>query len=350
MSKARYYDKYNFDLDENYEGDVYDEKGLDGQGHEKNQETRRITVLSKKRYRKNDRVRLITEDLPLVGYGVIRNMEEVVKIPKVRSLYLREAFFKCYFQGPYYKSKDFQGAFNIFTSLFYYKEDIREATRKLFDTFNEKKIIKPQSTPVEYEEDYMKLRLYLNGLRTDGLKTLENLPAPKTKLPPKDIQQDLNQLKEFVSKKETIDISFNPKKSDFPPTEHLFAKLAGCDDSDIIHSGKKTFLQLHEKDYGHLNFARISNQLWVQSLAHAIYNFVDEIEKEIIDTGVLHAKINVANIKQAITHFEQHHQDAKLMDEYQKAYFISKRYRKRSVGNKDLKRSSILKAFARSSN
>ena len=65
-----------------------------------NQETKRATTLSSKTDRKRDRVRRIDQDFRMMTFGSIKKMSEKIKIPRVRNSYLREAFFKCYFQGP----------------------------------------------------------------------------------------------------------------------------------------------------------------------------------------------------------------------------------------------------------
>lgn len=312
-----------------------------------NQETERTTSLSTKSYHKRDRVRRIDQEFRMMEYGSIDDMTEKIKIPRVRNSYLREAFFKCYFQGPYYKNKDYAGAFNIFASLFFYKQEIRQATREKFDTLTKENIVKSDLPSIEYTDKYFTLLHYLRSIIFDGFKTLESLPQPEFILPPHELRQDLEKLKEFISKKELVKITFKPKKSDYPDTTELFLNLSGGDSSDIIQKNGDTYLQLFEKDYDHLNFIRISNQLWLQTFAFVVYEAVKEIEQEILQSGVLHAKINVTNIKQAISHFEQYYQDAKHMDNYQKAYFISHRYRKRSTGNRDLVRSSILTALNR---
>jgi hypothetical protein len=312
-----------------------------------NQETERITSLATKTNRVRERVRRIDQDFRMMGYGSIGEMSEKIKIPRVRNSYLREAFFKCYFQGPYFKEKDYVGAFNIFASLFFYKQEIRQATREKFDANTKENIVKSDLPSLEYTDEYFTLLHYLKGIIFDGFKTIASLPQPEIILPPDELRQDPEKFMEFISKKELVKITFKPKKSDYPDTTELFLNLSGGDSSDIIQKNGETYLQLFEKDYGHLNFGRISNQLWLQTFAFVVYEAVKEIEQEILQSEMLHAKINVTNIKQAISHFEQNHPDAKHMDNYQKAYYICHRYRKRSTGNTNLERSSILKALKR---
>lgn len=345
------YDSFERDkeklLNKHFGEGSYERDGFNIFSVENKQETERITTLSKKPSQKRTRVRRIDQEFRMMEYGTIKNMKEKIKIPRVRNAYLREAFFKCYFQGPYFKENDYEGAFNIFSSLFFYKEEIREETRELFDKRTLENLCNSKSASIEYTDEYSTLLHYLKGIIFDGFKTLASLPQPDVKLPPKELSQDLEKVKEFIFKKELVKITFKPKKSDYPDTTELFLNLSGGDSSDIIRKNGETYLQLFEKVYDHLNFIRISNQLWLQTFAFIVYNSVKEIEQEILQSGVLHAKINVTNISQAISHFEQNDPDAKHMDKYQKAYYISHRYRKRSTGNRDLQRSSILKALTR---
>lgn len=283
-------------------------------------------------------LRQINTPFPIPGYDDIQNMPEKVKIPLQRNAYLREAFFKCYFEGLTPNKENFkpEEVLRRFAKLFYYHQEIRIETRKLFHRYNSDNL---------KENRYSALKEYLDRLVNDGCKTLSNLPIPKYKNRPtqddyENRDQALNAFHEWIMGKDQVNITFNPKKRDFPRPEEIFAELAGIELSKVKEVDGRSYINVVEKDHSGNNYRRISNLLWTQSIALIVRDAVEEIEEEIADSGILYAYIEQPTIQAAINHFNQTYPRAKEMDYNEKAYSIAHRY-KNKLKQTPYKRESI---------
>jgi|GEM_PF-4769544 hypothetical protein len=289
--------------------------------------------------------------MPGYGKGKFRNMSKKIKIPRQRNAYLREAFFKCYFSEVTDPNKDKkpEEALRIFAKLFYYHQEVRIETRLFFDRYN---------ADFLKESKYSALKEFLQRLVIDGCKTLSSMPIPEYN---KDSMRKILSIENFENDEQWesatssyfkgtdhVDITFNPKKRDFPRPDELFLELTDKDEDEdaITNNNGRRFISLIERDHSINNYISISGKLWVQAFALLVRDALEDLEQEILTTGVLYAYIPQPTIKAAIDHFNQNYPRAKEMNNYEKAYSISLRY-KNKISDEPYKRASILKALNR---
>jgi len=235
--------------------------------------------------KKRKTLRQINTPFPMPGYGAIQNMPEKVKIPAQRNAYLREAFFKCYFEGKnsnkYFTNEE---VLRRFAKLFYYHQEIRIETRKLFHRFNAENL---------KENKFTALKEYLDRWVNDGCKTLSNLPIPKDKNRPikddyQDEEQAMRAYHEWIMGTDRVKITFNPKKRDFPRPDEMFTELARKELSEIEELDNDSYINVVERDHSDNNYLRISNLLWTQGIALIVRDAVEEIEHEIADIDLFY--------------------------------------------------------------
>jgi len=284
-------------------------------------------VLEANAFNKSNRRKTIRQrdtPFPVHTYGTIRNMSRILKIPKQRNSYLREAFFKCYLEGKgsgiNFKPED---VLRRFAKLFYYHQELRIETRKIFDHRGKELLI---------ENEYTALKEILDRWVFDGCKTLEELPMPDyaNKPKPDDFENEklfYNAGEEWVRGRDTVNITFNHKKRDFPRSQMIFIELAKNEIPNIKEQNEKTIIKIIERDHSGNNYLRISNLLWTQSIALIVRDTIEEIEKEIVGSGVHYAYIELPTIRAAIDHFNQTSPRAKEMTIHEKAYSITHRYK-----------------------
>jgi len=293
-------------------------------------------------------IRGMDTPFPLVGYGKFHNMSKKVKIPAQRNTYLREAFFKLYFNDLASKKIDPVEALRIFATLFFYHQEIRIETRLLFNRCNKENL---------QEDKYSALMEYLNRLVIDGCNSISTTPKPRDyamDIIEKYKRGEYKNKKEYSSaistvlhRKELVDITFNPKKRDFPRTDELFLKLAGKDAGPIEEDKKsRRFISILKLDHSIKHYVSISRLIWTQAVALLVRDALEELEQEINTTGTLYAYIPQVSINSAIDHFNQNYPRAKEMDINEKAYSISLRY-KNKTSDKPYNKKSILKALHR---
>ena len=287
-------------------------------------------------------------DTPFImpKYGRFDNMSQLIKIPRQRNVFLREAFFKCYFRGisTSEEGKTPEEALRIFAKLFYYHQEVRIETRKFFDRFNKEKI---------KEDEYSALKEYVERWVIDGCKTISTMPIPKHDLKNylkrnnfENEKQYYLAVENFAKGTDHVKITFKPKKRDFPQPDELFLELAGKYAGPIKEKNGDRFISFLELDHSISNYRSISAKLWSQAFALLVRDALEELELEIQSTGVLYAYIPQLKIKTAIDHFNQNYPRSNHMDKYEKAYSISHRY-KDKISDVPFKRTSILSEFNR---
>lgn len=298
--------------------------------------------------KKRKTVRGIDTPFNMPGYGIFENMSNKMKIPRQRNAYLREAFFKCYFHGQLMgKERTPTEILRQFAKLFYYHQEVRIETRVFFDRFDESFL---------KENRYTDLKKRLIKLINDGCKTIDTVPRPKiflesikklsnTEKFESTEQQDEAILNHF-NRSDLVDITFDHKKRDFPRPEEIFCELAGKDFEAIKEKNGRMYIPLLERDHSTNNYIHISGKLWVQAFALLVQDAVEEMEQEIINSGVHYAYIPQPSISASIDHFDQTYHRASDMDNREKAYSISHRY-KNKISDTPLKRDSVYKAFKR---
>jgi len=295
---------------------------------------------------KRKTVRNIDTPFIMPNYGGFINMSQLIKIPRQRNVFLREAFFKCYFRGisTSEEGKTPEEALRIFAKLFYYHQEVRIETRKFFDRFNKEKL---------KENEYSALKEYVERWVIDGCKTISTMPIPKPDFKNypnrdnfEDEEQFLSAAENFAKGTDHIKITFNPKKRDFPQPDELFLGLAGKNAGPINEKNGDRFISFLELDHSTSNYISISGKLWTQAFALLVRDALEELELEIQSTGVLYAYIPQLNIKAAIDHFSQNYPRSIDMDKNEMAYSISHRY-KNKISDKPYIRESILRELNR---
>lgn len=270
------------------------------------------------------------------GYGAIFDMSDKKKIPKVRSSHLRVAFFKCYFSRVNGSKVDRRSeeTLRLFAKLFFYHQEIRIETRDIFDRFNENLLER---------NEYSVLKEYLKQMVLDGCSTISNIPIPAAdlkKFPKRDDFEDEEQFylaaENFCKGTDHVEITFNPKRRDFPTPDEIFLKIADVEADAIEKKNDKRFISLSERDHSINNYLTISSKnrkLWDQAFALIVLDAIEELEQEIRSFGVLDAYTPQPQIKTAIDHFNQTYPRAKEMDNNEKAYSISLRYKEKKDDN-----------------
>lgn len=300
-----------------------------------------------KSYRKT--LRSIHTPFQLPGPDNIRMLNKV-KIPRQRNSYLREAFFKCYFEGNYHKEEP-KKALLLLAKLFFYHEELRAEFRSKYDKFSDDFLV----------DNYPVLKEHLNTIVNFGSKLLKEMPEPSYDIPSNDIRQNPEKLKNYFDSGqhlENIKITFKPKKSDYPEPNDLFLELAGGDKDDIIYKGDDTYIQIPRKKDSTDKFIKIyretTNYLWTPAIACLLENCLEEIKQEIENDGQLYAKIPALGIQEAVLHFkDKNKQLVKRMTNPQIAYIISFRYQQivesRVGSGTKFSRASILRHLNRNS-
>lgn len=292
------------------------------------------------------------KDFALPGVGAVFNINDKKKLPSVRNSYLRVAFFKCYFSRVIHSGVDKkpEETLRIFAKLFYYHQEVRIGTRKAFNRFNKEMIERDE---IKALKEYLKQKIH------DGCRTLSELPIPE--LPIDEIRKKLsidnfdNQEKQdsevsnFFKGTDRVDITFNPKRRDFPRPNELFLKLTDKDANDIQTENGRRFITLLPRNHSINDYISLSSKnakLWDQALALLVLDSIEELEQEINKTGIIDNYIPLPYIKTAIDHFNQNYPRAKEMDNHEKAYSISLRYKNKKT-NTPFLRESVLRAFKR---